>query len=91
MTEKRKDADGNPVGLLEHHLRAYTRANMTDFFIHKDLKGFLERELDFYLKNEVLNLDELEAGGEARSIGVVSNNARYQGDRAQNHRVRGAD
>jgi adenine-specific DNA-methyltransferase len=65
--EKRKDADGNSVCLLEHHLRAYTRANSTDFFIHKDLKGFLERELDFYLKNEVLNLDELEAGGEARS------------------------
>jgi hypothetical protein len=55
------------VSLLEHHLRAYTRANNTDFFIHKDLKGFLERELDFYLKNEVLNLDELEAGGEARA------------------------
>jgi adenine-specific DNA-methyltransferase len=67
LHEKRKDADGNPVGLLEHHLRAYTRANSTDFFIHKDLKYFLERELDFYLKNEVLNLDELEAGGEARS------------------------
>jgi len=28
------------VSLLEHHLRAYTRANSTDFFIHKDLKGF---------------------------------------------------
>jgi adenine-specific DNA-methyltransferase len=55
------------VSLLEHHLRAYTRANTTDFFIHKDLKGFLERELDFYLKNEVLNLDELEASGEAHS------------------------
>ena len=67
LHEKRRDADGNPVSLLEHHLRAYTRANNTDFFIHKDLKGFLERELDFYLKNEVLNLDELEAGGEARS------------------------
>lgn len=67
MHEKRKDGDGNPVSLLEHHLRAYTRANSTDFFIHKDLKGFLERELDFYLKNEVLNLDELEAGGEARA------------------------
>lgn len=65
--EKRKDADGNPVSLLEHHLRTYVRGNSTDFFIHKDLKGFLERELDFYLKNEVLNLDELEAGGEARS------------------------
>lgn len=67
--EKRKDADGNPVSLLEHHLRAYVRGNSTDFFIHKDLKGFLERELDFYLKNEVLNLDELEAGGEPRAKG----------------------
>ena len=65
--EKRKDSDGNPVSLLEHHFCTYTRANTSDFFIHKDLKGFLERELDFYLKNEVLNLDELEAGGEARS------------------------
>jgi len=27
----------------------------------------LERELDFYLKNEVLNLDDLDAGGEARA------------------------
>jgi len=65
--EKRNDADGNPVSLLDHHLRVYTRKNTSDFFIHKDLKGFLERELDFYLKNEVLNLDELDAGGEVRS------------------------
>jgi adenine-specific DNA-methyltransferase len=67
MTQKRQDADGNPVSLIEHHLRAYTRANTSDFFVHKDLKGFLERELDFYLKNEVVNLDELEAGGETRA------------------------
>ena len=67
LHEKRKDADGNSVTLLDHHLRAYTRSNTTDFFIHKDLKGFLSRELDFYLKNEVLNLDELEAGGTART------------------------
>lgn len=67
LHEKRKDADGNAVSLLDHHLRVYTRKNTSDFFIHKDLKGFLERELDFYLKNEVLNLDELEAGGEARA------------------------
>jgi adenine-specific DNA-methyltransferase len=67
MTTKRMDADDNPVSLVEHHLRAYTRANTSDFFIHKDLKGFLNRELDFYLKNEALNLDELEAGGEARA------------------------
>jgi len=67
LHEKRKDADGNPISLLEHHLRTYVRGNSTDFFIHKDLKSFLERELDFYLKNEVLNLDELEAGGQPSS------------------------
>jgi len=54
---------------LEHHLRQYTRRNTSDFFIHKDLKGFLARELDFYLKNEVLNLDEMEAAGEGLSEG----------------------
>ena len=52
------------VGL---HLNRYTARNTSDYFIHKDLKGFLERELDFYLKNEVINVDELEAGGEART------------------------
>jgi len=52
-----------PLPYLEHHLRQYTRRNTSDFFIHKDLKGFLSRELDFYLKNEVLNLDEMEAAG----------------------------
>lgn len=67
--EKRKDAKGNAVSLIEHHLRQYTRRNTSDFFIHKDLKGFLTRELDFYLKNEVLNLDELSAAGEERAEG----------------------
>ena len=55
------------VSYLEHHLRQYTRRNTSDFFVHKDLKGFLTRELDFYMKNEVLNLDEMEAAGELRS------------------------
>ncbi|MFQ5792492.1 MAG: site-specific DNA-methyltransferase, partial [Acidobacteriota bacterium] len=54
MAEKRKTSDGQPVTFLEHHLRQYTRRNTSDFFIHKDLKGFLSREIDFYLKNEVL-------------------------------------
>ena len=33
----------------------------------KDLKGFLEGELDFYLKNEVLDVDDLETWGPDRS------------------------
>ena len=67
--ERRKDAQGRPVSWLAHHLRQYTARNTRDFFIHKDLKGFLSRELDFYLKNEVLNLDELEAAGEGMVAG----------------------
>ncbi len=62
--EKRKTENGEPVSYLLHHLRRYTRKNTSDFFIHKDLKGFLSRELDFYIKNEVLNLDDLELAGE---------------------------
>jgi len=67
--ERHKNSDGQPVTFLEHHLRQYTRRNTSDFFIHKDLKGFLSRELDFYLKNEVLNLDEMESAGEDRAEG----------------------
>jgi adenine-specific DNA-methyltransferase len=63
IAEKRR-TDGTAITLLEHHLRQYTRRNTSDFFIHKDLKSFLSRELDFYLKNEVLNLEEMEAAGE---------------------------
>ncbi len=69
FAERRRNAQGEPVTYLEHHLRQYTRRNTSDFFIHKNLRGFLERELDFYLKNEVLNLDELLAGDDSRSEG----------------------
>ncbi len=68
-TERHKSGYGTPVTFLEHHLRRYTRRNTSDFFIHKDLKGFLSGELDFYLKNEVLNLDEMGVAGEDRAEG----------------------
>lgn len=45
--------------LLEKHLAGYTARNSEDYFIHKDLKGFLDRELDFFLKNEVLRIDDI--------------------------------
>ncbi|HUY87102.1 MAG TPA: site-specific DNA-methyltransferase [Pirellulales bacterium] len=46
--------------LLEKHLTQYTARNTFDYFIHKDLGGFLRRELDFYIKNEVMHLDDIE-------------------------------
>jgi adenine-specific DNA-methyltransferase len=67
VSEKRRNAKGEPVSLLEHHLRRYTRRNTSDFFVHKDLEGFLKGELDFYLKNEVLDVDDLESWGPDRS------------------------
>ena len=54
-TDKRRDRT-----VLEKHLYQYTARNTFDYFIHKDLGGFLRRELDFYIKNEVMHLDDIE-------------------------------
>ena len=53
---------GDPAGksVLYVHLERYTARNTFDYFIHKDLGRFLRRELDFYVKNEVLHLDDVE-------------------------------
>ncbi len=52
--------------LLEKHLNAYVAKNTFDYFIHKDLKGFLNRELDFYIKSEIMHLDDLDTSNEKR-------------------------
>jgi adenine-specific DNA-methyltransferase len=49
--------------LLEKHLSDYTTKNTADYFVHKDLGRFLRRELDFYIKNEVMNLDDVQEAG----------------------------
>lgn len=51
--------------LLARYVAQYTASNTMDYFIHKDLGGFLRRELDFYLKNEVLKLDDFVGGEDA--------------------------
>jgi len=57
--------------VLRKNLETYTRRNTADFFIHKDLRGFLQHELDVYIKNEVIPpstilLNKLEGGGQGR-------------------------
>jgi adenine-specific DNA-methyltransferase len=59
---------GSDKGVLAYHLRQYTARNTFDYFIHKDLGGFLRRELDFYLKNEVLDFDTLAEQGAEQSL-----------------------
>ena len=46
---------------LEAHLKRYTARNFFDYFIHKNLRMFLRQELDFYIKNEVMHLDDVES------------------------------
>ncbi len=46
--------------VLAKYVNQYTARNTMDYFIHKDLGGFLRRELDFYIKNEVMHLDDIE-------------------------------
>lgn len=57
--------------LLEKHLTDYTAKNSFDYFIHKDLGGFLRRELDFYIKNEVMLLDDLDAQHIASQLNII--------------------
>lgn len=53
-TEKNKNRT-----LLEKHLNDYVARNTFDYFIHKDLGMFLRQELDFYIKNEILYIDDI--------------------------------
>ncbi len=46
---------------LKGQLNNYTKKNTYDYFIHKDLGGFLTRELDFYIKNELMQWEDLAA------------------------------
>ena len=59
-TENFKLKTAIDLDTIRKHLWKYTARNTFDYFIHKDLGGFLRRELDFYIKNEVMHLDDVE-------------------------------
>ena len=51
--------DGSEDSVFMYHAHRFVRRNNADFFIHRHLRQFLNEELDFYLKSEVLNTEEL--------------------------------
>lgn len=58
---QRQPTEKNPQRtLLEKCLVNYTTKNTADYFIHKNLGRFLRGELDFYIKNEVMHLDDVQ-------------------------------
>ena len=61
LARPHRRADGSEgASRLRVHLDRYTARNTFDYFIHKDLGAFLRRELDFFIKNEVMHLDDVE-------------------------------
>jgi adenine-specific DNA-methyltransferase len=59
-----RTGEGDPTGgshpLLLRRLRHFTRRAQTDFFVHRDLAGFLRAELEFYLKDQIIQLADLD-------------------------------
>ena len=56
--------------LLDKHLAAYTAKHSFDYFIHKNLAAFLRQQLDFYLKTEVVDIDDFDSGSTERMLQV---------------------
>jgi len=67
-----RDDEEAPTWFLRRLLH-FTRRQTTDYFVFPGLKDFLERELEFYLKDVVLNLEDVrgELTAKLRSIGVI--------------------
>lgn len=63
--------EGKASSILGQHLNHYTARNTMDYFVHKDLGGFLRRELDFFLKNEVLRIDDVIGDGSGEVMAHV--------------------
>jgi len=60
LSQKRPTESNPERTILEKHITDYTTKNTFDFFIHKSLGKFLISELDFYIKNEIMYLDDIE-------------------------------
>ncbi len=50
----------NEKPILLYHINRFTAKNTRDFFIHKNLKNFLEQQLEYFIKAEVLDITTLE-------------------------------
>ena len=57
---------GEDIPLLLKRLCHFARRSTTDYFVHRRLGNFLRRELEFYLKDQVLHIGDLEGDLEAK-------------------------
>ena len=80
LLETQADQDGK--SLFAIHAARFVRRSTSDFFIHRNLRAFLRRELDFFLKNDVINADEL-----AESVALENRFAVFRAVRAVARKV----
>lgn len=67
---KAKIPGGIDKGLLRKHVNRYVAGQSSDFFVHPQLGDFLTGELDYYLKNEFLEIwDRTDGEALARERG----------------------
>ena len=83
------DTNGDRT-LLEKHVERYTAKNSFDYFIHKDLGGFLRRELDLYLNTEVLNSGRFRARRRPPTGSGTGARTCDPSHRREDHRLSGA-
>lgn len=68
LGKTRSNSKGEAIPLFLYHLERYTTVNKFDYFIHKDLKGFLQRELDTFLKNDVFSIAFLDPAWKEQEV-----------------------
>jgi adenine-specific DNA-methyltransferase len=64
--ESRSNADTSGPVTLAEHVRRFTAKHNADFFVHPQLRQFLEGELDWFLKNEFLAIWDKDTDGLVR-------------------------
>lgn len=56
-----REAEGEePPTLLRRRLSHFTKKNTTDYFVHKNLGGFLRQELEFFIRDQIVHEADLE-------------------------------
>ncbi|MBI4334183.1 MAG: site-specific DNA-methyltransferase [Chloroflexi bacterium] len=55
--------------LLLYRISRFTNKNTRDYFVHRDLKGFLSEQLDYFIKAEVIDIETLEKESVSGGIG----------------------
>ena len=67
LNQEEVERDGKPpVTYLAKRMRHFARRQTSDYFVHKNLAGFLREELDFYVKDQVVHAADLEGDFEGK-------------------------